>query len=118
MALVRMFAAITAALGVALAGLMLIFFKDPDLRLSGWTSLAIAGILLGALFFGPRRKRALHRARVAYENGLLYYDRCQLAKASRYLHEAVAIYAELQEWEGQALAFMEIGNCENDAGHH
>lgn len=118
MALVRLMAAITAAFGVALSVLLLVFFRDPDMRLQGWTALAIAAVLLLALFVGSRRKRLLHRARVAYESGLLDYERCHLAKALAQLENAAILYGQAQDWEGQGLALMETGNCHHDAGHH
>ncbi|MBI4902581.1 MAG: tetratricopeptide repeat protein [Acidobacteria bacterium] len=117
MAFVRILAAITAALGAALGGVLLVFFRDPDIRAEGWVSLGIACVLLACLFWGSRRKRILHRARVAYENGLLDYERCRLAKAARHLGQAARLYSKAQDRTNEALSYMELGNCENDAGH-
>ncbi len=117
MAFVRILAAVTAALGVALAGVLLVFFRDPDIRAQGWVALGIAGILLAFLFWGSRRKRILHRARVSLESGLLEYERCHLAKASGHFRLGARLYSKAEDRANEALCYMELGNCENDAGH-
>jgi tetratricopeptide (TPR) repeat protein len=96
-------------------------WQRPAERLAAWKHNPVSKPLLRLALVLSRlkgRRCSPQAAQLLYDSGVLLYEQCRYREAARKLRDAADLFSELDDRQHQALALMDLGNCENASGNY
>ncbi len=96
-------------------------WEKPAETLASWKDSPLSGPALWLALALSRlrgRRCSPQAAQLLYDSGVLLYEQCRYREAARKLREAADLFSELDDRQQNALALMDLGNCENAVGNH